>query len=386
MRFSEQSPKHTREQVFQQRKALIQAISDYQAPDIRESENWDAGRVAAHHRFTWFHWLHEAYPDCSIAREMLETVREEHPDFLPQEHPDFTHYHWSGLRSHDQSPWNRDALLVRPASEALPDLLAYHPTDREQFEGHHRWSMLSAVEEAARSNPSWGLELADAMVAIGDWDSDLWYHLIVAWATTELDQVSVNRVLSHLSADALHRQHSREIASVLTEVARKANVSEGTELPNEANSIAIALRQYAANVEVPGFTASVGGVPQEVDWLARAINHPSGMLAEYWVQSIAQSCRRQQQEPPSLSDEYRNALDDVMHDNGVAGRVGRTVLARHLPFLANVDETWALQNLVPLLEPGTRRVRLGLGRPDVLRANDAAKPPNCFGGPFPGGG
>ncbi len=336
----------------QQRKALIQAISDYQAPDIRESENWDADLLAAHHFFTWFHWLHAADPNCSIAREMLEMVRTEHPDFLPSEHPDFTHYHWSGLQSRDQSPWNADALLARPASEALPDLLAYQPTDQEKFEGHHRWSMLSAVEEAARSNSSWGLELADAMVAIGDWRSDLWYHLIVAWADTELNQDSMKRVLSHLSADELHQQHPREIASVLTKVARKASASEAAELPDEANSIAIALRQYAAKVEVPGFTASVGGVPQEVDWLARAINHPSGTLAEFWVQSVAQWRRRRQQEPRPLNDECRNALDDIMQDGSAAGRLGRTILARGFPFLAYVDETWALQNLMPLLEPG----------------------------------
>ena len=212
--------------------------------------------------------------------------------------------------------------------------------------------MLNAVEEAARSNSSWGLELADSIVAIGDWYSDLWYHLIIAWANTELDQVSVKRVLSHLSADELHRQHPREIASVLTEVARKASTSEATELPDEANSIAIALHQYAVNVEVPSFTASVGGVPQGVDWLARAINHPSGKLAEFWVQSISQWHRRQQKETLSLNDEYRNALDGIMQDSSVPGQLGRTVLARRLPFLIFVDETWALQNLIPLLGTG----------------------------------
>ena len=336
----------------QQREALIQAISEYQAPDIREGENWDANRLAAHHRFTWFHWLHEADPDCSIAKAMLETVWTEHPDFRPSEHPDFTHYHWSGMQSRDQSPWNVDALLARPASEALPDLLAYQPTEREMFEGHDRWSMLSAVEEAARSNSSWGLALADSLVTFGEWHSDLWYRLIVAWANTELDQGSVKRVLAHLSADELHRQHPREIASVLTEIAREASASEAADLPDVAKSIAIALRQYAVSVEVPNLTASVGGVPQEVDWLARAINHPSGKLAEFWLQSLAQWHRRQRKETQSLNDEYRKALDDIMQDDSAAGHLGRTILARHFPFLAYVDETWARQNLIPLLEPG----------------------------------
>ena len=336
----------------QQRRSLIQAISEYQAPDIRDRENWDANRLSAHHRFTWYHWLHQADPDCSIAKAMLATVWTEHPDFRPSEHPDFAHYHWSGVQSRDQNPWSVDALLASPASESLPDLLAYQPTDQEKFEGHHRWSMLSAVEEAARTNSSWGLELADSMVALGDWCSDLWYHLIVAWANAELDQVSVKRVLLHLSADELQRQHAQEIASVLTGVARKARTSEAAELPDEANSIAIALREYAVNVEVPNLTASVGGVLQEVDWLARAINHPCGKLAEFWVQSIALWHSGQQKETQSLNDEYRNVLDDIMQDNSVASRLGRTILARHLPFLAYVDETWALQNLIPLLEHG----------------------------------
>ena len=116
----------------QQRKALVQVISEYQAPDVGDREDWDADRLAAHHRFTRFYWLHEADPNCSIVREMLETVRTEHPEFLPPEHPDFTHYHWSGTQSRDQSPWSVDALLARPASEALPDWLAYQPTDREK--------------------------------------------------------------------------------------------------------------------------------------------------------------------------------------------------------------------------------------------------------------
>ncbi len=331
------------------RSALIDAVLAYRSPDETEP---DQDRYTAYHHLEWLHWLNQADPDCELAKEVLSNIRKQYPDFRPSEHPEFTVYHWSGEQSRDQSPWTVSGLLAHPASQALPELLAYQPTDRQMFEGHDRSSMLSTVEETARNNSSWGLALADAMVAIGDHYSDLWYHLIVAWANTELDQGSVKRVLSHLSAHELHRQHPREIASVLTGVARRARTSEAAELPDEANSIAIALREYAVNVEVPNLTASVGGVLQEVDWLARAINHPCGKLAEFWVQSIALWHSGQQKETQSLNDEYRNVLDDIMQDNSVASRLGRTILAMHLPFLAYVDETWALQNLIPLLEHG----------------------------------
>ena len=53
-----------------------------------------------------------------------------------------------------------------------------------------------------------------------------------------------------------------------------------------ANSIAINLRPYAAADELPQFTESVGGVPQYVSWLQKAINHASGKLALFWTFSI----------------------------------------------------------------------------------------------------
>ena len=63
-----------------------------------------------------------------------------------------------------------------------------------------------------------------------------------------------------------------------------------------------------------------------------AINHPFGALAQFWVQSIG-LWRRQQETPPPppLNDEYRSALDGILQDNGVAGKLGRAILARSLP-------------------------------------------------------
>ena len=70
-----------------------------------------------------------------------------------------------------------------------------------------------------------------------------------------------------LSAGQLHRQHPREIANILSELVRKTEEAEATELPGAANSIAVALRPYVSSDEIPRLTASVGGVPQYVSWL-----------------------------------------------------------------------------------------------------------------------
>ena len=327
---------------------LIDAVLAYRRPQETQLDN---DLDTAMHHFTWLHWLSEAAPDCELTSQALDDIWKQFPEFQPSEHPDFILYHQAGIQSGDQSRWTADALLARSAAEVLPDLLAYQPTDQQRFDGHDRWAMLRAVEGAAQTDTYWGLELAGAMAGIGDWHSDLWHHVIVAWAKADLDQESVGRILSHLSSEGLHQPQVRQIASTLLELVRKTDGAETTGLPGEANSVAVALRQYANGVEVPNFTSSVGGVPQDDDWLHKAINHPSGILAEFWTESIALWCRQQETPPQSLSDEYRIALDGIVQDDSVAGKLGRTVLAKYCPLLLWVDVTWTRQNLIPLLDP-----------------------------------
>ncbi len=332
---------------LRQRTALIQAISEYRAP---KSEHYDSEELSAHHSFTWFHWLHLSDPDCNIVKEALDTIQAEHPGFVAPEHPDFTHYHWSGVGSPPQNTWDVGALLARQASEVLPDLLTYQPTDQQWFDGHDRWAMLGAVRQAVQANPSWGLDLADAMAEIGEWNSDLWQHVIQGWTTAEFDQNGVKRVLSHLSSGELHRQHPRDVANILSELVRKIEASAATGLPGTANEIAVTLRPCASLDKVPGLTASVGGVPQYVSWLDRAINHASGQLALFWTHSIVLWRGQQDPAPQSLSAEYREALDALVEEDGMLGQFGRTVLASNFHFFLAVDEDWAIENLLPLFD------------------------------------
>ena len=331
----------------EQRARLIRALQTYCWPEETEP---DKDRYTAYYHLEWLHWLSEADPDCELTRQAIANIRVQYPEFQPSEHPDFTHFHWSGVSPPAQSPWDVDMLIAQPAAEMLPSLLAYEPTAQQRFEGHDRWTMLRAVREAATSTPSWGLDLADALVEMGTWNSDLWYQVINTWTTVDLDPDSVRRVLLHLSADELHQRHAREIADTLSVLIRKPEVTETPELLDAASSIAIALRPYAAADPLPQFTRSVGGVPQYVSWIKKATNHASGQLALFWTHSIALWRERQQPAPQSLSAVYRNALDAIVTEDGVPGKFGSTVLAGNFPFFLATDEDWTLHNLLPLFD------------------------------------
>ena len=333
----------------ERRSDFINAVLAYRWP--QESEP-DQQRYTALRHFRWLHWLSEAAPDCELTRQTLVNIREQHPGFQPPEHPDFAYYHGSEVEWGTRSPWTVDTLLAGTADEALPSLLEYPPTEAGVSDRYDRLGMLENVAEAAKKNPAWGLDLADRMVSSGRWDSDLWGHVIQSWAATELDKAELTKTLFHLSANELHQAYAGDVAGALCSIARKAPDPESEQWVSKANSIAVALQQYAVMVEIPNITASIGGVQQEVDWLTKANDHPFGELAEFWVQSIALWNRRQETPPQSLNDEYISALDGIMQDDGIAGKLGRTILVSRLPFLLDVDETWAVQNLIPLLNPG----------------------------------
>ena len=327
---------------FQQRKAFIQAVSQFRAP---ENDNRDSDRRTAYYHFNWFHWLHKASPDCGIAKEALDTVWMRHLDFSPREHPDLTYWTRTGSVT---SPWAIESLLGNSPKEILADLLAYHPNELQRFEGQDRSAMLGAINQAAKANPSWGLDLADAMVEMGAWDSDLWYHVITAWSDSEFDHDGVGRLLSHLSANELHKRHVREIASALSRLVRKNELAEEKGFHEAANEIAWLLRPHVVTEEITQFTASVGGVPQYVSWLQKAINHTSGQLALFWTHSIELLQKQQEITPSSLSAEYRDALDAIITDAGVSGKFGRSVLASSFQFFLAVDENWTVDRLLPL--------------------------------------
>ena len=210
--------------------------------------------------------------------------------------------------------------------------------------------MLTTLREAAKQSPDWGLDLADNLAASGQWEAYLWPSVLRAWAETEMSGSSLQRVLSHLSAEELHKEHIRYVPDTLCELVQKVNITrDGWFLP-KANAIAASAQQSADNTAIPSTTRVVGGVPQEVDWLTTAINHPSGKLAEFWLRSIELWRNSQETSPNSLRGEYLSVLDGIMQERGVPGKLGRTILTSRLHFLLYVDEGWSLENLLPLFD------------------------------------
>ena len=314
------------------RETIVEAILAYRYSNEQDDKN---ERRTAYQHFMWFHWLNSADPDCAFAKKALGDVWKRYPDFQPKDHPDFLSWHGTG--SGFQSPWTVEELLARPAEEWVDKLLSFQQTD---ILGPDRHGLLLVVEDTAKQNFEWGIELADEFVKRSEWDTDLWSILIRAWSN-ELTEDAHRQVLFRLDRNELYRKHAHWVADLLYILVRNGGVPYASNLLREANEIALGLWEHLDRNEQ---------FENSSNWDSYAINHAGGKIAEFWLGSLSLWRKQQDPKPDTLSGVYHNALSGIVQDESLIGILGRSVLASQLPFLLAVNEKWTKENLLPLFK------------------------------------
>ena len=320
----------------ERRDNLIETVPTYHWPDEADPEKESH---TAYQYFNWFHWLHKSDPNCTIAKQALDEILAEYPEFEPREHPDLTHWSSPVQDVVMQGPWTVEELLAKPAVDWLGDLLSFQSTELNRRD---LFGLRRDVAEAARQNFDWGLELADALAEDGEWDVHFWSDLIGTWSEMELDEDKHRKVLHWLGKAELYPKHNREIADVLYALVKDGGVSYALNLLPQANELAAALRHHLDRTEQ---------IEERDDWLQMAVNRPEGILARFWLEGFSLWRKEQEPVPTILSDEYRTALSDILQDRELPGRLGRTILASNVAFLLTVDEMWTQKNVLPLFDP-----------------------------------
>ena len=317
----------------ERRQAIIDAVRAFRWPDENTS---DKERRAVCHQLEWLHWLHGAARDCPLTKQSLEDVSTQCPEFRPSEHPDLTHWTGSSQIVTPRSPWTTKELLAKPATDWLQKLLPFQP--KQEPLRLERGRLVDAVREAAKQKVDWGLDLADALARAEEWDTELWSGLIRAWSGMDLDEDRHRTVFNRLGRVELYPKHTHEIANALEALVENDGKPYALNLLPQANEIAASLwRHLDRDVRL-----------EEVGWLNTAINHPAGVLAQFWLESLSFWRRHQDPSPKVMSDEYRTALSGIVQDPTVLGRLGRSVLAGQFAFLLAADERWTTENLIPL--------------------------------------
>lgn len=279
--------------------------------------------------FNWFHWLHISAPDCDLAKKARDQVLDKHPEFRPREHPDFEV--WAEIDAEfirPYSPLSFDQLLAEPAEHWVSKLLA-RAEDFPWESGLHE-----QVAKAARMDFRWGVDWADALAEKEEWESNLWRGPLQAWAEVDEDGILELRVLRYFSRSELSSNHPRAAADLLLAWAKSGR---HTKLLDDADHVAARMwPALSQNTEEQILSLGDG-----FEWLTTSLNRSPGILAQYWFERFRTN---------GLHGECRTALSAIAQNSGVAGRLGRAVLAGGLRALLQKDESWAQKNLLSFFE------------------------------------
>ena len=317
-----------------QRLRIIEAVDIYRWPDQKDPE---VQRHTAYVRFRWLHWLNQAHPDCVNTKEALDRVHQLYPDFQPSPHPAFLHWTGSVAVISPQSPWTVEELIAQSPRVQLQSLLVFHQADITE---PSREGLLEAIEDAATLSFEWGYELADALAVSEHWETDIWPKLLRAW-TEELDAEKHRLILKFLSRPELYPKHTKDTAHLLYALVKQDGSPYASELLPETNLLAKYLWHTIDHNE---------RLLERDDWLAKSINHPAGILALYWVQSLSIWTRLQDGKSHLAGRDYNDQLTNIVNDSTIAGRLARTTLARNFSLLLSIDAQWVTEQFLILFE------------------------------------
>lgn len=319
----------------EQRHNVVEAILAYSFPN-EQDENTDLYTAGVH--IDWINSLYMAKPDCDFAKQALDELRERFPELQPSEHPD--HRTWVGEVKTGwvgtQSPWTVEQLLSKPAEEWMEELMSFR---QEKFTGPDRPGLVFAIGEAGKQDFLWGLSLASALAKKEKWDTDIWLGLLNAWSETGVNENQHEEVLRLLDRAELYDKNALPIARVLLALVKNDSQPCPHSLLSTANRIARTLWQNIDQEKT---------LSEQLDWATKAINHPAGFLALFWLRSLSLWQKGQDPIPHTLNNEYSSALSAIIQDKSIAGRLGRCILAGNFSFLLATDEKWTKQNLIPL--------------------------------------
>ena len=284
----------------------------------------------------WLRTLSDADPNDSLAKEALEDLQKKYPDVtIPQEPDTLTQRPQVFEVTDRDSPYSPAELVSRPGREWADDLLAYLQDSHSIIATD---GLEVSIKEACRQKPEWGVELATTLSERDEWSTELWQHLLYAWRG-DFGEELTKKILDLVAVEELLSRYQWHVASILWDLARNGGRPYFPALLSQANTIAARLGNYIDD-SMPEFHG---------DYFTTAINHPSGMLAEFWMASLSTWLTLQDARPSQLPPDYRERLFGIVADESKSGLLGKAVLCWQLPFLFGLDQQWADEHLVPLL-------------------------------------
>jgi hypothetical protein len=285
--------------------------------------------------FNLLYWLTTKAPRCREARSRFQKFSAKHPKFGRREHPDMDA--WVGPV---QAGFPR-VLSVREVQGKTPEELLEFVSNFKTDHSFEMYGLMDSVREAASKSDDWSKEVSQLLLKRDLWMPELWNAIISAWRQKGPNEGRWREILLLLD------RNDKVIDLCLYEVSHLLeDGTKGTE-----HDIPPSMLPEARIVARKAWAASARSKDKQEeaeDWLFVAINHPAGTLLEFWLRTLSKTRQELGDRWIGLPSDDETFLSRVVIGESYAAELGRVIVAAQVFLLFLLDETWTIQNVIPL--------------------------------------
>lgn len=293
----------------------------------------------AYERYNALVWMNRHRPDHPTIMSALAEAHAVNPEWAERENPDLTHSMEVGFAP------SRPPMSVAEFHHALRENRGEALVALEAFKGAGPWDggptwedALTLIRDSVQAEPGDGFEVLEIRS-----DDEVVRAVIEGWSRADLTADAAAKVVALVITLDLAAV-VRDLARMLSSGGRmEGHPTDWTGFPGARH---LALELWNA---IP----DDGAIDQqELDWLHRAINHPGGNLAEFWLHVVQRDWRANEEAWSGLTDEHRSALEMMLHGPPDRSRtqMAEVIIVSRLHFLFAADPSWTSANALPLLD------------------------------------
>lgn len=316
-----------------ERQKLLSAVLSYQ-PDMKPE------RLAFEH-WQWLYVLRRADENCSLLTCEIDKLKSQFPKLREREYPDL--HTWSSEGTFLTSRWNATELLAKDDEAWFEEIEQFEP---EHSSDYDRSSLCWAVGEAAIEQFDWALKFSYYLVKTQNWQSELWSGLLGAFETWPEDGAVAERAITVLTLPSVYQQHPRSVVKALIGYLKREESESASENDSRANAIVETLWLEHKLSKSP--------INSDVDWVTRAINTLEGDIAKYWISALDFAIKSDKQD---LANKCLNQIKLLADTNNHKTVFTVPLLSQQLNFLYSIDAQWVVDELLPMLSVGSKRVQ-----------------------------
>lgn len=328
-----------RHEVF---RLIAIAIVDAEAPIANELvADAEAGPGSSEHRdyesYNALTWIARNAPHLQSADEALARSQAAHPEFQERPHPDLSHWMTTGwVGPHPPMSAQDLHILIQQGATAALDELRQYQGAVAPFDGPTWEDALDVLADVTREWPTDGF----AILGADDSLPDILRAVIRGWSAASTDDATARAILQWLSQADLSAVGSN-VAQMLADGGRADTAPTRWHRFPEARHLAV--QTWAL---IGPSSSTIGSE----EWLVRAINHPAGQLAQFWVNVIAGDWTAVGDEWHGIPSELRDEFESMLASADERGQMAQVIFASQLYFLYSADPQWAQNHLLPLLD------------------------------------